>query len=259
MRAYFTLFLAFPFLSLFANNTHLLTFQDLLPVVSLVLFGVVVTKFVKSDKVLLFVTFAWTMFYVMGLIRIIMLDIPEVWDLADLTAPMYTALISIVGFSMWKKRPTQRALKNGANFASLLGLVLVVITIAEIEYEDGVAFNESHDIGSIDHVMVDRPNILLIIPDGYSRGDVLIDKFGFDNGPFEDTLRNMGYTIATDSHANYPHTHLSLSSTLNMIYLDELADKLGHGTANHQYAKNMIMDNMAMDILRDNGYTLCLL
>ena len=256
MRAYFTLFLAFPFLSLFANNTHLLTFQDLLPVGALVLFGVVVTKFVKSDKVLLFVTFAWTMFYVMGLIRIIMLDIPEVWDLADLTAPMYTALISIVGFSMWKKRPTQRALKNGAKFASLLGLMLVVITIAEIEYEDGVAFNESHDIGSIDHVMVDMPNILLIIPDGYSRGDVLMDKFGFDNGPFEDTLRNMGYTIATDSHANYPHTHLSLSSTLNMIYLDELADKLGHGTANHQYAKNMIMDNMAMDILRDNGYTL---
>ena len=258
MRVYFPLFLAFPFLSLFANNTHLITVQELLePLVIGLIAGIIVTKLVKG-KALLFITFAWVMFYVMGLVRVTMLDIPEVWDLADLCAPMYTLMVAIVGFSMWKKRPTLKALKNGEKFASLAGIILVLITIGEIgmSYEAEVAFDESPGITNIEHTMADKPNILLIMPDGYSRADVLMDKFGFDNGPFLDTLTDMGYTISTDSHANYAHTHLSLSSTLNMMYLDDIGDKLGSGTANHQYAKEMIRDNKVMNILRDNGYTL---
>ena len=95
MRVYFTLFLAFPFLSLFANNTHLITVQELLdPLIIGLIAGIVVTKLVKG-KTLLFITFAWVMFYVMGLVRVTMLEIPEVWDLADLCAPMYLSLIHI--------------------------------------------------------------------------------------------------------------------------------------------------------------------
>ena len=65
MRVYFPLFLAFPFLSLFANNTHLITVQELLePLVIGLIAGIIVTKLVKG-KALLFITFAWVMFYVM--------------------------------------------------------------------------------------------------------------------------------------------------------------------------------------------------
>jgi len=66
------------------------------------------------------------------------------------------------------------------------------------------------------------PDIYMLVPDAYAREDVLNTRFAFDNSQFIQELRDAGFVVADRSHSNYCWTHLSLSSTLNLDYLQEL-------------------------------------
>ena len=72
-----------------------------------------------------------------------------------------------------------------------------------------------------------RPDIYYLILDGYARSDVMNDLFHFDNSPFLDRLELMGFFVAHGSTANYCQTPLSLSSSLNFEYLDDLGKEFG--------------------------------
>jgi hypothetical protein len=73
-----------------------------------------------------------------------------------------------------------------------------------------------------------HPDIYYIILDGYARTDVMLDLFGFDNRPFLKRLESRGFYIAGRSTANYCQTPLSLSSSLNGVYLNGLIPASSH-------------------------------
>jgi len=60
------------------------------------------------------------------------------------------------------------------------------------------------------------PDIYYLIVDRYANGKVLKQKFGFDNHEFLDFLRAKGFCVADDSRCNYPKTHMSLASSVNI-------------------------------------------
>lgn len=66
------------------------------------------------------------------------------------------------------------------------------------------------------------PDIYQILLDGYPRADVLAERFGFDNGPFLQALRDDRFVVDDRSHSNYTFTALTFSSMFNMRYLDDL-------------------------------------
>ncbi len=63
--------------------------------------------------------------------------------------------------------------------------------------------------------------------DRYGGEDSLGPNFGYDNRPFLATLEAKGFVVAHHARANYPNTGHSLSSMLNMTYLDDVAKQLG--------------------------------
>lgn len=65
------------------------------------------------------------------------------------------------------------------------------------------------------------PDVYFIVLDAYDRQDYLMKNFNFDNSAFIDELRRMGFFVADCSRPNYAHTILSLSSTLNMQYVQD--------------------------------------
>ena len=65
----------------------------------------------------------------------------------------------------------------------------------------------------------DRPDVYYIILDGYSRADVIKNDLGYDNTPFLDQLRGLGFVIGSCSRSNYDATHTSITSSLNMEML----------------------------------------
>lgn len=82
------------------------------------------------------------------------------------------------------------------------------------------------------------PDVYFIVLDAYDRQDYLVKNFSFDNSAFIGDLRQLGFFVADCSRPNYAHTILSLSSTLNMQYVQDfdpahlndvgLSDKLVH-------------------------------
>jgi hypothetical protein len=70
---------------------------------------------------------------------------------------------------------------------------------------------------------ISTPDIYYIILDAYGRSDMLQTIHGFDNSQFIEALESRGFAVASQSKSNYPRTLLSLSSSLNMQYLDVMA------------------------------------
>lgn len=64
----------------------------------------------------------------------------------------------------------------------------------------------------------DRPNIYVVLLDGYPRADTL-RSVGINNQPFLDALAGRRFEIAAQSHGNYPFTSQVLTSTLQMEHL----------------------------------------
>jgi hypothetical protein len=65
------------------------------------------------------------------------------------------------------------------------------------------------------------PDIYYVILDGNARNDVLINNFGFDNSQFLTELEALDFYIANCSMSNYAHTNFSITSSLEMGYLDK--------------------------------------
>jgi hypothetical protein len=66
------------------------------------------------------------------------------------------------------------------------------------------------------------PDIYYIVLDAYGRQDRLREFFGYDNEPFLRELEKRGFFVARKARSNYVQTVLSLGSSLNMTYLDEV-------------------------------------
>lgn len=66
------------------------------------------------------------------------------------------------------------------------------------------------------------PDIYVIILDSYTRADVLESIFQYDNTPFVNELRGLGFYVADCSQSNYPGTRYSLSSLMQGNYLQAI-------------------------------------
>jgi hypothetical protein len=69
------------------------------------------------------------------------------------------------------------------------------------------------------------PDIYYFILDMYTRADLLKRDFDYDNGEFLNALESRGFYVAECSQSNYTRTEISLTSSLNLSYLQELDPK----------------------------------
>lgn len=65
----------------------------------------------------------------------------------------------------------------------------------------------------------EAPDALLLVLDGYARGDVLLDDFGFDNSAFTDALAERGFAIAEAATTAYAYTHASVPAMYELDYV----------------------------------------
>jgi hypothetical protein len=100
-----------------------------------------------------------------------------------------------------------------------------------------------------------KPDIYLIILDGYANADVLRAVYHFSNDRFVDSLRTLGFRIPQTVRSNYTHTHLSLASMLNMGYVTGLRADLGPEASNPSILNYLIENNRAAAFARGEGYT----
>lgn len=101
---------------------------------------------------------------------------------------------------------------------------------------------------------INSPDIYHIILDGYARNDVLKKYYDYDNSNFALSLEKMGFFVASQSRSNYMHTYLSLPSTFNMSYLDNLPKTYGKTPSDNLAAIDLMLNNTVKTKLKNYGY-----
>lgn len=66
------------------------------------------------------------------------------------------------------------------------------------------------------------PDVYYIILDAYGREDLLLNGYHLDTSGFIKQLKDLGFVIPDCTQSNYTTTDYSMSSSLNMDYLDQL-------------------------------------
>jgi len=98
------------------------------------------------------------------------------------------------------------------------------------------------------------PDMYYIILDGYPRADVLMDEYGYDNSEFIQALRDLGFYVAECSQSNYSNTGPSLTSSLNLDYLQTLSDTIRPEEDDLLDLFKMLDDNAVQASVSNMGY-----
>jgi len=100
-----------------------------------------------------------------------------------------------------------------------------------------------------------NPDIYYIILDGYTREDTLSEFYEYDNQPFIQSLEEMGFFVASCSQSNYAQTLLSLPSSLNFGYLEDLMEKFEPGNEDRYELWVLLKHSATQRLLESMGYS----
>jgi hypothetical protein len=132
-----------------------------------------------------------------------------------------------------------------------LCMQLLVSSIQSKVSERNFSNEISNQDGISEPMLTDR-DVYYILVDAYSRADLLQDELDLDTSSFIAELKELGFYIPNCAQSNYNGTVLSLSSTLNMDYLNSLG--LDY-RADKAVFEPYIQKNLAMTQFKELGYS----
>ncbi|MCA1569619.1 MAG: hypothetical protein LC798_04710 [Chloroflexi bacterium] len=150
---------------------------------------------------------------------------------------------AVIGLLLaWHSGVRARSATGYLNLVAAIPLVLTLIGLGDFAIKRTAAGTVMDSVGGLlgDEEQA-RPDIYYLVFDRYAGSPTLDRHFGFDNERFLGELEARGFHVARDSVANYVKTGLSLTSTLNMQYLDgdelnaEAADPGDQGVINRRF------------------------
>ena len=165
-------------------------------------------------------------------------------------------LLAIVTILIKLSNKSFRKVTINLNLVSLFLLALPMVTIFwyEITSKDVDELISSHNEITEIQAADEKPDIYYIILDGYGRNDVLKKYYNYDNDEFILQLEKRGFYVANQGHTNYPQTYLSVASSLNYQYINELSDSLGSRSTDRGPLKEMVNHSKIFQTLKQAGY-----
>jgi hypothetical protein len=173
--------------------------------------------------------------------------------------PASALLMIMIGVWLARRRSPLDQVTRLLNALAILLLAFPLFTIGRYGLtlsREGGRDRLSLDPGSelVASVGIPMPDIYYIILDGYARSDVLGETFAYDNSDFVRFLEERGFFVAQDSHTNFFKTAFSLSSSLNMEYIQDLGVPLEPGNYPTPFVAPIRHSVVRMN-LEDLGYT----
>jgi hypothetical protein len=175
--------------------------------------------------------------------------------------PTWALLFIIVSLWIFFKKNIAKLYTKTFN---LMAVVLVLIPSVQIlqwearyrNAESTSAAASSDGCSQTQPVGRELPDIYYIILDAYTRADVLLDTYGYNNQAFIDALTEKGFYVATWSQSNYSQTELSLASSLNMDYLQNLGVNYGPGSQEREALWPLLVGGAVRNSFECLGYTI---
>jgi hypothetical protein len=173
-----------------------------------------------------------------------------------------TAFLAFLALFFYVKK-SKRSFQNLTCYLNIVLLVLLVVDVVLLTMKPAIAqskpakINVAAPVPEVQHSSnnsVHHPDIHLIIADEYAGRTALQEVFGFDNTPFEDSLRRRGFYVADSSRSNYNYTVTSMASLFQMDYVPDLKDESTEEI--YRVSKALINRNRFIDTLQEKGYTI---
>ncbi|MBW8010310.1 MAG: hypothetical protein FVQ83_03575 [Chloroflexi bacterium] len=192
--------------------------------------------------------------------------ISQPWIILGYSFGRHRFLIPIWGLllvlSIWVVTKTRMNLSEGTKITNLISLTSLLITLYTIlNYQIQQFMAEDIQQISINTEIVresqfsreNRPDIYYIILDGYGRADVLNELYSFDNNDLISYLETRGFYVAEESYTNYSRTIHSMASSLNLSFVEALAENNGVELSN-KFLGVAIKHSTVRQLIEQNGY-----
>ena len=262
------LFALFPILFLYSHNIDQVSFtQIIIPVLlvlaaSAVFYLIFLLLFRDGDKSGLFLSILLILFFSYGHI----LSVIGVWHFKNFHKPKHLiiAMTIFLALSVYFIIKRKKSIRKFISVLNVISLTLVVITIFNIGFNK---FNMTRGVSGLNVAAGNPgqaklefsgpgtpPDIYYIIFDAYASSGILKEVYNYDNSEFIEYLQDKGFYVAQDSCSNYATTFLSLASSLNMRYVDDIAEEFGPQAEDRSIFYEMIRDNEVSRLLKSAGY-----
>jgi len=191
----------------------------------------------------------------------------HVYDLLNEKYPEFNLIPWLVGgwlflfslFLFWATRPKLNFISSAAGL-NTIALGLVIFSLWQVISGSGV--RSAHALGA-DNAPIETdlvkpenpPDVYYFILDMYTRGDLLYTAFDFDNSEFLNALEQRGFYVAQCSQSNYVRTELSMVSSLNMMYLQDLDDEFKPESTARRTLWNSLKHSAVRYNFESMGYT----
>jgi hypothetical protein len=166
----------------------------------------------------------------------------------------WAVLLAVVMLLAWRLSPGRIASLTVA--LDVVAAVLVAMTLVQVvppELDAVAAANAPLPDRPAPHA--GDPDIWFLVFDRYGSADAVSLLTGVDND-LPAFLEDRGFTVAHGAEANYGRTALSLASTFDMDYLDDLIARMGAESTDVTQLNAMLSDHKVGRALRDRGYRL---
>jgi hypothetical protein len=234
----------FLFIVYIFNNHELLNFEEIIITLSFFIIIIFVSwlllkKIIKNDnKAGLLISFSLLIIFSYGPIYDLIDDI--VWGSFYIrhqyVLASFLVVFGIVSVLMFRRKSDFNKLTKISN------IVIVSLIFLSISFEIEVDEN------------INRPNIYYIILDSYAHSSIFKEVYDYDNEKLIKFLKEKNFYIASESHSNYNQSFLSYDASLNMKYVNYLADELGVDERNFHKPYEMVDSNDVMKIFKEKGY-----
>lgn len=262
----------YPILFLYSHNIGLVSFSEILLPLGLVTLSTVILLFLlalfikNGRKAAVIVSLLWAVFFSFGHILDLIRHLGILKEFKDFEYYLFGLWIIFLALATVFALRRCSMLINTTKVMNIIAAALICFTLVNIGvYWTGaagrgrsfkhIAFSKvaakgkSSDSGTL-------PDIYYIILDGYADSRTLKELFHFNNAEFVNFLTGRGFFVAFESRSNYASTFLSLASSLNLTYINELGEKLGIDSKSPRIPIEMIEDNAVMRYLKGKGYTI---
>lgn len=233
----------YPVLHLYASNLGYLMFEQILPVLGIVLLATIGIYslsrlvFQNAARAGLFTALALLLFFSYGHVYTVGRSLLQQWvgTSEGIIRNQYLlvtyGLVFVLGTLLIVKKGHRFC--GGTPYLNVMAIALVMLVGVQIGWHRWQMTDTntnvvntltpfSNDILRLSVKGGNMPDIYYIILDGYGRADVLKDCYDYDNSEFIRFLEDRGFYVASASQSNYPYTSLSIRSSLNMTYLNDI-------------------------------------
>ena len=172
----------------------------------------------------------------------------------------------LVALLSWQLRRWAGDIAKLTSVINVVSLLLVGITVVQIiphEAQRLTSENLGVDKQAISEIVnlkstqkpSQLPDVYYIIFDKYASNQSLKDYYDFDNQQLATALEERGFYVASDARTNYPSTIFSLSSSLNMNYIQDVVNMSDPSLSRGTTLKWLLSHNAVGKLFQKQGYT----